>query len=546
MDSVLAFSLRPLLPSSWAQSCEDADASQCSASPTHPDSQEEGNEHRKDYSKLYRRQRDHQIIVVRETFIHGHETRLDLSAWLGPGNRSAAVDRPSPSPHQEGGMSRYGKTRNWIALLAMTMAIALVFAACNSQEGAGFDETSRLLTNAQTSGTATDSGGDDGGEGIGSSDVPESTEGADQQADRLGDGGVEPVVFQVSDLGRDIIFTADLTVAVTDVGTAGDEATRQIQSLGGFLFGQRTTGTPEPRSILTFKVQPEDFHTALERLGTIGELRSQNVTADDVTERIVDLESRITTATASVDRLRNLLAQATDIKAIVELESELLVRETELETLRGSLRTLQDQVALATIVLTLTEAASNPSLDVMVTAYPAHDDGASCPGDDQLTVEQDTEATVCFEIVNIGDTWLTDFELRDPVLDIEMDDLIVVFGDPSDAIEPGESIVLAAEILPGRDLRARTTVTALPVDESGSELPGRPASSTATFLIAAADPGGLPTFGEGLQASWDLLAKLGQFIVLMVGALIPFVWVPVIIWLLLRVWRRRPVRPQTD
>ncbi len=196
----------------------------------------------------------------------------------------------------------------------------------------------------------------------------------------LGSGGVEPVVFQTSGFGRDIIFTADLTVAVADVTTAGEQATREIQTLGGFLFGQRTTGDPAPISILTFKVDPADFQEALDRLGSIGDLRTQNVSADDVTERIVDVQSRINTAEASVERLRALLEGAVDIKTIVELENELLERETQLETMRGSLRTLEDQVALATIVLTITEAESRPAVSLNVTTYLGHDDGISCPG----------------------------------------------------------------------------------------------------------------------------------------------------------------------
>ena len=197
------------------------------------------------------------------------------------------------------------------------------------------------------------------------------------EANGLGTGGVTTAVLHTSNVGRDIIFTAELTVAVTDVAGAEEEATRLIRGLGGFLFGQRTVGSPEPLSVLTFKVAPEDFQEALRRLGSLGEIRTQHVTADDVTERIVDLESRINTATASVERLRELLENATDIKSIVELENELLVRETQLETLRGQLRTLQDQVALATIVLTLTEAASRPAIELSVTAFNSRSRGTS-------------------------------------------------------------------------------------------------------------------------------------------------------------------------
>ena len=361
----------------------------------------------------------------------------------------------------------------------------------------------------------------------------------------MGTGGITPAVLQ-TDLGRNIIFTADLTVAVTDVAGAGEEATRLVQGLGGFLFGQRTVGSPEPTSILTFKVQPEDFQEALSRLGSIGEIRTQNVSADDVTERIVDLESRINTATVSVDRLRGLLEQATDIKTIVALENELLARETLLETLRGQLRTVQDQVALATIILTLTEAASRPAIELNVTAYPVHDDGLSCPGSSELRVEQGTEATVCFEVTNVGDTWLKGFELRDPVLDLKIGDLIVVFGDPTTAMEPGESIILAADVVPERSLRSQTTVTAQPVNEEGEPVPGRPAANTVTIFIDAVDPGGIPSFTDGLQASWDLLVRLGQVLILFAGTLIPFFWVLLVLWFLWRMRRNRSIQTPSD
>lgn len=421
---------------------------------------------------------------------------------------------------------RRGNRKTIVHLMAAVVAFALISAACSAasdQGGDTFDEVASGLS-----------------DGEGTTDPTEAASTADREEgpaaspEDLGTGGITPVALQSVDFGRDIIFTADLTVAVGDVAEAGERATREIQGLGGFLFGQRTTASPQPTSVLTFKVQPADFSTALDRLGSIGEVRTQNVTAQDVTEKIVDLESRIATSTASVDRLRALLAEASDVKTIVELENELLARETELETLRGSLRTLQDQVALATIVLTLTEAASHPALDVAVTGYPGHDGGLSCPGSPDLTVEEGTEATMCVEITNVGDTWLSGFELRDPVLDIEFDDMTVVLGDPTRPLEPGSSISLAYEMNPERDVRTQTKVTAKPTDETGGDVPGRPASATVGMFIGAADPGGIASFGEGLEASWDLLVALGQLIVLIVGALIPFAWVPVVIWL---IWR---------
>lgn len=363
----------------------------------------------------------------------------------------------------------------------------------------------------------------------------------------VGSGGVTPVVAQPVDLGRDIVFTADVVVEATDVVKAGEEATRIIASLGGFVFGQHTTGAPNSQSVLTFKVFPEDFQTALDRLGSIGELRSQNISADDVTERVVDLKSRISTAEASVARLRGFLETAQGIEAVAALESQLLQRETDLETLRGQLRTIEDMVSLATIVLTITEDTARPEILLTVTAYPGHDGaGLSCPGSAGLSVDEGGPATLCFELTNVGDTLLADMALRDPILDIALDDTIVVFGDPTATIEPGQSLLLAYEVIATRDIRTQTTATAQPVAEDGTPLPGREAAATVSIFIDAVDPGGIPTFSDGLKASYRVLVGLGRTLLLLLGSLLPFIWVPAVIWLFWR-WqngrRREPMPP---
>ena len=218
-----------------------------------------------------------------------------------------------------------------------------------------------------------------------------------------------------------------------------------MQGLGGVLYGQETTSGAEARSVLTIKVPPENFAEAMRRLAGIGRLVSQSVFTDDVTERVVDLESQIATAETSVERLRALLAAATDMEDIVSLERELMQRETDLELLRGQLRTLGDQVALATIVLSLTEPYPEPAVDLVGTAYFGHDGGAACPGSVELEVKEGELLTLCYEVRNTGDTPLGDIEVYDSGMDVQMDDLIVVEGDLEAPLPPGGHLILAFE-----------------------------------------------------------------------------------------------------
>lgn len=381
--------------------------------------------------------------------------------------------------------------------------------------------------------------------------APEEQGGSDTASaggadDAVGNGGVTAVVATPTQLGRDIIFTAELTLAVENVAEAGQAAGRVIQRVGGFLFGQDTQGGAKPRTVLVFKVLPEDFQEALAQLGSIGEVRNQKVSADDVTERVVDLRSRINTAEASVERLRGFLENADDLETIATLENQLLQRETDLETLRGQLRTLEDQVALATIVLTLTQARINPAVAVEPSYYVGSDDGGfACPGAPSLVVDQDETITACFRIVNTGDVPLTAFTLNDPVLDLELADLTLVSGDPGVSLSPGDTLVYSTTLVVEENLRPRTTVTARPTAPDGTVLDVQPVANTVSGSIGSIEPEGIAGFGDGLAASWALLLDAGRLALLVLGWLVPFSWIFALAfwWMLRRRHRRSRTEP---
>jgi len=287
-----------------------------------------------------------------------------------------------------------------------------------------------------------------------------------------------------------------------------------------------------------FKIAPDNFQAALAALGSIGEVRSQSITTDDVTRAVVDLESRISTAEASVERLKEFLGTAGDIDTIAQLEAQLLERETTLEVLRGQLRTLQDAVSLATITITLTEALSNPQMAQSVSSYASiEDDGASCPGSSEVGILEGEPATVCFELADIGDTLLTDFTLRDAVLGVELDNLTLVWGDNGVPLEPGQSLIFSTEVTVDRTLRGQTRATAVPVNENGDPVEAREVSQTAAVFLYADEVEGLPGFADGLSGSLDLLKQLGGLIILIAGVAVPFLWV-IVLYVVWRRWRK--------
>ena len=352
-------------------------------------------------------------------------------------------------------------------------------------------------------------------------------------------------VLQPGDFGRSIVYTASLEIEVDDVIAAGRRALVELQGLGGVLFGQETSSGPEPRSVLTIKVRPENFAAALDRLAGLGTLVSQTVYADDVTERVVDLQSRITTAEASVERLRAFLEGATDLEGVTAMEAQLLQRETDLELMRGELRTLGDQVALATIVLVLTQPFPGPAFEMVQTGYLGHDGGAGCPGSEELSLDEGESLTVCYEVVNTGDTFLGELEVRDDGFDFDADELIVVDGDPAALLPPGGRLLVAYEAEADPEVYPGPVLEATAVDANGNPLHLQvEAAGVESLALDVARDTSLPGFGDALGSAWHALQRVGGVAVVISGALLPFLWIPALI-VLAWWWQRRRRRVAT-
>ncbi|MBK3579729.1 DUF4349 domain-containing protein [Streptomyces sp. MBT65] len=154
-----------------------------------------------------------------------------------------------------------------------------------------------------------------------------------------------------------IIRTASLSVRVKDVPKALDEARASTENAGGFVGNETTTrdGQGHERTRVVLRVPTDKYDEVLADLEGAGKLLDRSAKAQDVTDQVVDVESRITSQRASVARVRELMDRATKLSDVVQLEGELSTRESDLEALLAQQASLKDRTSLATITLSLSQ-----------------------------------------------------------------------------------------------------------------------------------------------------------------------------------------------
>ena len=202
--------------------------------------------------------------------------------------------------------------------------------------------------------------------GAGDRDAADESSGGGSVADQ--DGGAAGIAGEVEEAGaagvltagapvaegRDIVRTGTMTVTVGDAPGAADDVRRLAADRGGFVADE-SVRVEDDEVDLTLRVPADGFDDLRDQVADLGDVAAQDSQAQDVTAQVVDLDSRITSLRASVERLRVLLGQAGDVGQLAAVEGELTTRESELEALLGQQRVLQDQVALATLTVHLTQ-----------------------------------------------------------------------------------------------------------------------------------------------------------------------------------------------
>jgi hypothetical protein len=273
------------------------------------------------------------------------------------------------------GMSTRTGRAGWGTTSAATAIALLIIAGCSS--GGGDERSSADLIEADdpaeaTSGRASvDRGAVDASSGDPVEPVEMPVEmddaaaieesGATMAAQEASapTGSAAGTPLTLDELGRSIAVEAGITLGTADVRATLDRTLEIIRSNNGIVDAadvrigtEYEDGSVDGGGRITAKVPPADLDRLIDALdGEAGTMLARTQLSDDVTEQLIDIDTRIAVERTTIEQFEQLLAAATEFGDVVEIQRVISEHTTTLERLLASQRSLEQRVELSTLTI---------------------------------------------------------------------------------------------------------------------------------------------------------------------------------------------------
>jgi hypothetical protein len=157
---------------------------------------------------------------------------------------------------------------------------------------------------------------------------------------------------------RKIIYNANIDLSVERLSGAAASLDNLVKQHHGLLAESEINSNPHAPRTGNWRVRvPVDgFADFVSQVTKLGEPLRDKTDSEDITDKYFDFQVRIDNKKVQVERLQKIIKEQTGkISELLEAERELGRVTTELEQLKGTVNLWDNQVALATVNITMHE-----------------------------------------------------------------------------------------------------------------------------------------------------------------------------------------------
>lgn len=157
-----------------------------------------------------------------------------------------------------------------------------------------------------------------------------------------------------------LIKNAELSVSVNSIEKSTEIASKIVKQQQGDLLKFQDQKPKDDNSRHTasmqIRVPQEQLETSLDFLAKLGTVQRRTLTAEDVTDQLVDNEARLRNLRKQESTLLKIMERSGSVGDVLKVANELSNVRQNIEQLDAQLKSLRSRVAYSTITLTLEEA----------------------------------------------------------------------------------------------------------------------------------------------------------------------------------------------
>ena len=162
----------------------------------------------------------------------------------------------------------------------------------------------------------------------------------------------------VANAGNKMIRNVTMEMESKDFSKTTTDLNRLASEKGGYVERSFVSGNIKSRTAKSaeyvFRIPAENLDSFLENSREIFSVISENISATDVSGSYYDTEARLKTLRIQQDRLNELLKEAAGLEDIILLNERLTEVEYQIESLAGSLKSWDNQIAYSTVSIYVT------------------------------------------------------------------------------------------------------------------------------------------------------------------------------------------------
>jgi len=158
-----------------------------------------------------------------------------------------------------------------------------------------------------------------------------------------------------------IIRTGNISIESKNISESKSNLDQLIKRLGGYYEQENTTtGNGYTSFDLTVRIPQNSFDSLITDIeGGKDKVTNKSVRADDVSLQYYDLESRLKSKRAYLDRYQKMVASAKSVKELLEIEEQIRQLQEEIDSTEATLRNLSGQIQYSTMQVSLFEYQAN-------------------------------------------------------------------------------------------------------------------------------------------------------------------------------------------